>query len=81
MNRNPSLCAAELETFIIESVQSCQGAEGWANLARVGTELRARGVNYGKLRRFFADYDHLVELRLDMNIDPPVAYVRLRQEQ
>lgn len=78
MNRNPSLSAAELEGFIAESIQACADAEGWANLARVGTELRARGVNYGKLKRFFADYDQLVEVRLDMTIDPPIAYARLK---
>lgn len=79
MNRNPGLSAAELERFITESVQVCAGEDGWANLARVGTELKARGVNYGKLKRFFADYAQLVELRLDTAIDPPIAYVRLRQ--
>lgn len=68
---------AELESIIIEAVNKCADEEGWANLAKMGAFMRKKGVKYGRLSRLLAEHSHVVEIRIDDNIQPPVAYARL----
>ena len=66
-----------IENALIEAVQNCTKENGWANLAEVGAYLRNQEINYGKLSKFVASYDHIVELHVDNSNDPPIAYTRL----
>ncbi|MEZ4826402.1 MAG: hypothetical protein R3C61_08925 [Bacteroidia bacterium] len=68
---------AELEIIIREVISQSADETGWANLAKIGILLRKKGVKYGKLSRFFGDYAHMVETRVDDSIQPPIAYARL----
>ena len=69
---------AELESILKEGVNSCANETGWANLAEVGTYLRQRGLQYGKLSRFLQDYQNIIETRMDTSITPPAVFARLR---
>jgi hypothetical protein len=68
---------SELEAVINEAINSCADENGWANLAKMGAYMRKQGVTYGRLSRMLKDYDHLVETKIDENIQPPVAYAKL----
>lgn len=68
---------AEFETILKEGVNSCANAEGWANLAELGTYLRQRGLQYGKLSRFLQDYMDIIETRIDTSVTPPAVYARM----
>jgi hypothetical protein len=68
----------ELENFVKEAINACADEGGWANLAKVGAFLRKQNVKYGKLSRFFKDYEHLVETRIDTTVTPPAVYARLK---
>lgn len=69
---------SEFEIILKEGVNSCANAEGWANLAELGTYLRQRGLQYGKLSRFLLDYQDIIETQMDNSITPPAVYARLR---
>jgi len=69
---------SEFEAILKEGVNSCANEQGWANLAELGTYLRQRGLQYGKLSRFLQDYQDIVETRMDTSITPPAVYARLR---
>ncbi|MEN8224033.1 MAG: OST-HTH/LOTUS domain-containing protein [Bacteroidota bacterium] len=71
---------SELESIIIEAVNNCADENGWANLAKMGAFIRKKGVQYGRLSRLLKDYAHIVEIRIDENIQPPVAYAKLITE-
>ena len=68
---------SELENIIIEAVNKCADEDGWANLAKMGAFMRKKGAKYGRLSRLLAEYGHIVEIRIDENIQPPVAYAKL----
>lgn len=68
---------SELESIIIEAVNKCADEAGWANLAKMGAFMRKKGVKYGRLSRLLREYEHVVEIRIDDNIQPPVAYAKL----
>lgn len=68
---------AELESIIIESVNKCADDSGYANLAKMGAFLRKKGVKYGRLSRLLKEYGHVVEIKIDDSIQPPVAYAKL----
>ncbi|UZR94756.1 hypothetical protein [Chondrinema litorale] len=70
---------SEIENVVRESVLECADEQGWVNLAKLGPVLKAKGIHYGKLSRFFNDYTHMLELRTDSEIQPPVVYARLSQ--
>ena len=69
---------SEFESILKEGVRSCANEQGWANLAELGTYLRQRGLQYGKLSRFLLDYQDIIETRMDNSITPPAVYARLR---
>jgi hypothetical protein len=69
---------AEFEIILKEGVNSFDNDEGWANLAELGTYLRQRGLQYGKLSRFLQDYQDIIETRVDPTITPPAVYAKLR---
>jgi hypothetical protein len=69
---------SEFEAILKEGVNSCANENGWANLAELGTYLRQRGLQYGKLSRFLQDYQDIIETKMDMTITPPAVYARLR---
>ncbi|WP_157638183.1 OST-HTH/LOTUS domain-containing protein [Flexithrix dorotheae] len=71
----------EIEKVIKNALAESCDETGWANLAKVGTELRKNGVKYGKLSRFFNNYQDLVEVKTDYSINPPVVYAKLREHQ
>lgn len=68
---------SELENIIIEAINKCADENGWANLAKMGAFIRKKGVKYGRLSRLLREYEHLVEIRIDDSIQPPVAYAKL----
>ena len=68
---------SELEGIIIEAVNKCADENGWANLAKMGAFIRKKGVKYGRLSRLLAEHTDIVEIRIDDNIQPPVAYAKL----
>lgn len=68
---------SELENVIIDSVNHCADDNGWANLAKMGAYMRKQGVTYGRLSRMLKEYTHIVEIKVDDNIQPPVAYAKL----
>ena len=68
---------SELETIIIEAVGKCADENGWANLAKMGAFMRKQGVKYGRLSRLLKEHTDIVEIKIDENIQPPVAYARL----
>lgn len=65
------------EAILIEAVNKCADEQGWANLAELGTLLKENGVQYKKLRKFLNAYNHLVEIRMDNSVAPPVAYAKV----
>jgi hypothetical protein len=69
---------SELVAILKDGVNSCANEQGWANLAELGTYLRQRGLQYGKLSRFLQDYQDIIETRMDTSITPPAVYARLR---
>lgn len=71
---------SELENIIIEAVNKCADENGWANLAKMGAFMRKQGVKYGRLSRLLKEFSHLVEIRIDDSIQPPVAYAKRVQE-
>lgn len=70
---------SELESIIIEAVEKCADDQGWANLAKLGAFIRKKGVNYGRLSRLLREHEHIVEIRIDESIQPPVAFAKLAQ--
>lgn len=68
---------SELESIIVEAVNNCADESGWANLAKMGAFMRKKGVKYGRLSRLLKEYVHIVEIKIDENIQPPVAYAKL----
>jgi hypothetical protein len=68
----------ELENLVKDAIKACADEGGWANLAKVGAFLRKQNVKYGKLSRFFKDYEHLAETRIDSTVAPPAVYARLK---
>lgn len=68
---------SELESIIIEAVNKCADEDGWANLAKMGAYMRKQGATYGRLSRLLAEHTDIVEIRVDDNIQPPVAYAKL----
>lgn len=70
---------AKIEEAIRQAIAQCADENGWANLAELGAHLRKSEIKYGKLSKFFASYEHLVETRIDQDIAPPVVYARLKQ--
>ncbi|MDX1903611.1 MAG: OST-HTH/LOTUS domain-containing protein [Thermonemataceae bacterium] len=68
-----------LESALKEAIQECTNELGWANLAEIGTALRRKGVNYGKLSSFIASFPYLLETRIDNSLNPPVVYAKLKQ--
>lgn len=70
----------EIESIIIEAVNKCADENGWANLAKMGAFIRKKGVKYGRLSRLLKEYENVVEIKVDENIQPPVAYAKLVQE-
>jgi len=71
---------SELEIVIIEAINKCADENGWANLAKMGAFIRKKGVKYGRLSRLLKEFEYLVEIRIDDNIQPPVAYAKLMEE-
>ncbi len=71
---------SELEDIIIEAVNKCADEEGWANLAKMGAFMRKKGATYGRLSRMLAEFNHIVEIRIDDNIQPPVAFAKLVEQ-
>lgn len=63
-----------------EAVSSCAKFEGWANLAEVGVILKEKGIIYGKLSKFIVKFPDEVEIRIDSEKQPPVAYARLKND-
>lgn len=68
---------SELENIIIGAIDKCADEDGWANLAKMGAYMRKQGVKYGRLSRLLAEHTDIVEIRVDDNIQPPVAYAKL----
>ncbi len=64
-----------------EAVASCAKFEGWANLAEVGVILKEKGIMYGKLSKFIVKFPDEVEIRIDNEKQPPVAYARLKKNE
>jgi hypothetical protein len=64
-----------------EAVSSCAKFEGWANLAEVGVILKEKGIMYGKLSKFIIKFPEEVEIRIDNEKQPPVAYARLKKNE
>lgn len=69
----------ELVSKLKEAVSSCAKFEGWANLAEVGVILKEKGVIYGKLSKFIIKFPDEIEIRIDNEKQPPVAYARLKK--
>lgn len=69
---------SEQEKAVLAAVTSCANEDGWANLADIGTKLREASVKYGKLAKFLASFQDIVEIKQDTDIHPPVAYVRVK---
>jgi len=69
---------SDFEAILKEGINSCANENGWANLAELGTYLRQRGLQYGKLSRFLQDYNDIVETKMDTSVMPPAVYARLR---
>jgi hypothetical protein len=67
---------SEIENILKEAVEHCANAEGWANLAEMGSFLRNKGIRYGKLSKFLYDYQDIVETKIDDSITPPAVYAR-----
>ncbi len=68
---------SELESIIIEAINKCADENGYANLAKMGAVMRKKGAKYGRLSRMLAEFSHIVEIKIDDNIQPPVAYAKL----
>ena len=68
---------SELESIIIEAVNHCADENGWANLAKMGAFIRKKEVTYGRLSRLLGEFSHIIEIKVDDSIQPPVAYARL----
>jgi len=71
---------SEIESIIIEAVNKCADESGWANLAKMGAFIRKEGVKYGRLSRLLKEFENVVEVKIDENIQPPVAYAKLIPE-
>ena len=71
---------SELEIIIVEAVNNCADESGWANLAKMGAYIRKKEVKYGRLSRLLKEYGHIVEIKVDDKIEPPVAYAKLITE-
>jgi hypothetical protein len=64
-----------------EAIASCAKFEGWANLAEVGVILKGKGIMYGKLSKFILKFPDEIEIRVDNEKQPPVAYARLKSNE
>lgn len=73
--------STEIIGILREAVASCAKFEGWANLAEVGVVLKEKGINYGKLSKFMSKYPEEVEIRVDDQKQPPVAYAKLKKTE
>jgi len=72
--------STEVDEVLKDAVTSCAKAEGWANLAEVGVVLKEKGIIYGKLSKFILKFPDLIEIRIDNEKQPPVAYARLKKD-
>jgi hypothetical protein len=72
--------SSEIINVLREAVSKCAKFEGWANLAEVGVILKEKGIMYGKLSKFIVKFPDEVEIRIDNEKQPPVAYARLKNE-
>jgi len=68
---------SEIASIIIEAVNKCADEDGWANLAKMGAFMRKKGIKYGRLSRLLAEYTDVVEIKVDDDIQPPVAYAKV----
>jgi hypothetical protein len=73
--------SSEVIGALREAVSSCAKFEGWANLAEVGVILKEKGILYGKLSKFIIKFPEEVEIRIDNEKQPPVAYARLKKNE
>jgi hypothetical protein len=73
--------SSEVISALREAVSSCAKFEGWANLAEVGVILKEKGIMYGKLSKFIIKFPEEVEIRIDNEKQPPVAYARLKKNE
>jgi hypothetical protein len=73
--------SSEVIGALREAVSSCAKFEGWANLAEVGVILKEKGIIYGKLSKFIVKFPDEVEIRIDNEKQPPVAYARLKNNE
>jgi len=71
----------EVIEVLREAVANCAKFEGWANLAEVGVILKRKGIIYGKLSKFIIKFPDEIEIRIDNEKQPPVAYARLRKNE
>lgn len=81
MHRYQDMDPEELQSIVRDSILACADEEGKANLAKIGIQLRRRGVHYGKLSRFFDNQQSYVTTWLDESTDPPIAYARLTDQE
>ena len=70
----------EYEKAIKEAVAKCANENGWANLAELGAEIRQNGIKYKKLLKFLNEYKHIIDIRVDDAMQPPVVYAKLITE-
>lgn len=73
--------STEVIEVLREAVVSCAKFEGWANLAEVGVILKEKGIMYGKLSKFITKFPDEIEIRIDNEKQPPVAYARLKNNE
>lgn len=73
--------STEVIGILREAVASCAKFEGWANLAEVGVILKEKGIMYGKLSKFIIRFPNEIEIRIDNEKQPPVAYARLKEDE
>ena len=69
-----------IEAALIEVITERADEAGWANLAELGAPLRQRGLQYKKLRPFLEEYDHLLIIKVDESLQPPVVYTKLKNQ-
>ena len=69
---------SEIESNLAETIQSLSKENNWVNLTKVGISLRKKGVRYVKLTKLLQNFMHLIELKEEEGVYPPVYYVRLK---
>ena len=71
----------EYEKIIREAINCCSNETGWVNLADLGAVLRENGIKYKKLSKFLAEYEHVLEMKVDNLKQPPVVHAKLKEAQ